>query len=294
MRGVSLPDGARPSPQPSPHGKGGSSRHAGNLCRARYVLSLAGPDGSEWFACRTQDNALSVVEVVLRALAESGARRMRDLPAAERAALVRRLELPSLSPRSEPSAISVCGLTDLGDGRVALLLDAPFGRCSADTLDELADRAEVLASDIHLSPSRGFALVTAEIAAARQARDALARLGFITQADDPRGAVAACPGAPACASGSTATLADAGRLAEIFGPFATLGLRAHVSGCAKGCAHPAAADLTLVGNDGLYAIVLGGPPSALPAMRLTFEAALERLRRADPSQALAQAFRIQP
>ena len=295
IRLVIIRDDNTPFPgSPSADASGVRDRASGVNGACSIALALAGPDGPEWFAPFSPRDAIASADAALRTLAASGARRMRDLPAGERAGLRRNLG-PAIPPRppGEPVGL-IPGVTELGDGRSALLFDAPFGRCGADALDRLADRAEVLASDIHLSPTRGFALVTPDIAAARDARDALAHLGFITKADDPRGAVAACPGAPACASGSTATLDDAGRLAEIFRPFAALGLRAHVSGCAKGCAHPVAADLTLVGNDGLYGIVLGGPPSALPAMRLTFEAALERLRRADPTQALAQAFRIQP
>jgi precorrin-3B synthase len=56
------------------------------------------------------------------------------------------------------------------------------------------------------------------------------------------------------------TRADAALLAAI-GVAGTL----HVSGCAKGCAHPATADITLVGEAGRYALVRGGragdPPS---------------------------------
>ncbi|MCJ2043271.1 hypothetical protein MKK58_01725 [Methylobacterium sp. J-078] len=176
-----------------------------------------------------------------------------------------------------------------GNARVVLLVDAPFGRCTADALDRLADTADAAgANDLRLSPTRGFLLVCRNAGTAEIARKTLAVAGFLTRAEDPRGAVAACPGAPACASGSTPTLSDAARLAEAFRPFAARGLRAHVSGCPKGCAHPGAADLTLVGRDGQYDVVLSGRPDALPATRLPFEAALERVRRADSALPLAQ------
>lgn len=81
---------------------------------------------------------------------------------------------------------------------------------------------------------------------------------FIVVPDDPRRAIAACTGAPGCASGSTPTLTDAARLAAAFGPLAGAGRAAHVSGCAKGCARPGPADLTLVGRDGRYGVVIGG------------------------------------
>ncbi|WP_238182808.1 hypothetical protein [Methylobacterium trifolii] len=127
--------------------------------------------------------------------------------------------------------------------------------------------------------------------AASRIEDAQAALSaeFITTRDDPRRAVAACPGAPACASGSTPVPEDAARLAEAFRPFAARGLKAHVSGCAKGCAHPARADLTLVGHEGRYGFVLSGSPGDPPAAHLTFETVLERVRSPEFTS-LAEAF----
>jgi precorrin-3B synthase len=53
--------------------------------------------------------------------------------------------------------------------------------------------------------------------------------------------------------------ADAARIAAL-GLSGTL----HVSGCAKGCAHPAAADVTLVGGSGRYSIVRNGRAGDVP------------------------------
>ncbi len=189
---------------------------------------------------------------------------------------------PSLNPsRACPpwaeADRSRAGPGSVGGGKTVIALDAAFGRCTAAMLLRLADAAEAAgAVDIRLSPSRGFVLAAdptrAEAARARLAAD------FITEPDDPRRAVAACPGAPACASGSTPTQDDAARLAEAFRPFAARGLRAHVSGCAKGCAAPHRSDLTLVGEGGLYGVVPGGAAGDAPVERLTIEAALERVR----------------
>ncbi|MHC6595270.1 hypothetical protein, partial [Arthrobacter sp. C152] len=60
----------------------------------------------------------------------------------------------------------------------------------------------------------------------------------------------------------------------------------------KGCAHPGPSDLTLVGEAGGYGIVLGGPASASPRAHLSFEAALERVRRAAPAEPLADVFKV--
>ncbi len=274
----------------------------GVVTREGLALRLAG-DPAWW---RLPDGAApTIVEAALRLLATSGQRRMRDVPAAARTEALagfglRRIPAPAgaspLSPGllalplpSVPEGAAPRSPPPTADGAVALLVDAPFGRCTADALDALAATADAVGgADLRLSPTRGFLLVCAGTDAAGAARRTLAGAGFLTAADDPRGAVAACPGAPACASGSTPTLRDAARLAEAFRPFAARGLRAHVSGCSKGCAHPGTADLTLVGRDGQYDVVLSGRPDALPATRLPFEAALERVRRADSAQSLAR------
>ncbi|GJD96762.1 precorrin-3B synthase [Methylobacterium iners] len=253
------------------------------------ALGLAAEEGSDWFGGIAEGGAPARVASILRDFARSGARRLRDL-----APEARRRLAGELPPAPEPTGGAEAarpGLARAGEG-LTLALDAPFGRCTADALLQLACWAARLGGDaIRLSASRGFVLTTRDEAAARAASEALAGHGFVLAPDDPRGAVAACPGAPACASGTTATLPDAAQLAEAFRPFAARGLRAHVSGCAKGCAHLAPSDLTLVGEGGAYGIVLRGGPDALPAIRMTFEAALDRVRRADATLPLDQAFR---
>ncbi|WP_026597282.1 hypothetical protein [Methylobacterium sp. 77] len=253
----------------------------------RFAVAFA---GSDWHGDIEVERLPVIVGAALRILAASGQRRMRDLHTGDLAASLglRSRSMPPLSP------LRPAGISPLADGRTALLLDTPFGRCTADALDRLADQAEAMDSEIHLSPTRGFAILAADETALRSARDALADL-FITEPDDPRRAVAACPGAPACGSGSTSTLVDAARLAAVFEPLAARGLSAHVSGCSKGCAHPGAASLTLVGRDGYYGIVLDGRPDALPTTLLTFDAALDRVRSAEYPRldALAHAFRTQ-
>ncbi|GEP04114.1 precorrin-3B synthase [Methylobacterium oxalidis] len=185
------------------------------------------------------------------------------------------------------------GLLTLSATRTILALEAPFGRCDGHSLDALTRIAATLgASEIRLSSTRGFVLAAPDPAAAEVALANLAAAGFIVAPDDPRRAVAACPGAPACASGATSALSDAARLADAFRALAARGLTMHVSGCAKGCARPGRSDLTLVGQAGGYGIVLGGGPGDEPALQLTFEAALERVRRADSAHGLDREFGV--
>ncbi len=68
-----------------------------------------------------------------------------------------------------------------------------------------------------------------------------ARPDVITDPDDPRLRVVACTGAPGCPQALQDTRAFARSLARAVPDGRVL----HVSGCAKGCAHPAPADLVL-------------------------------------------------
>lgn len=87
--------------------------------------------------------------------------------------------------------------------------------------------------------------------------------GLITDADDPLLHVTACTGAPGCPQASVETRALARHLAASLPTGKTL----HVSGCAKGCAHPAPADLTLVGCCGAFDLVHAGRAWDEPARR---------------------------
>ncbi|MER2264018.1 precorrin-3B synthase [Methylobacterium oxalidis] len=211
---------------------------------------------------------------------------------------------PQPSPERERGSVAVngdrageqgvpppAGLLTLSATRIILAVEAPFGRCGGDCLDALTRIAATLGVvEIRLSSTRGFVLATPDPSAARLALADLVAAGFVGAPDDPRRAIAACPGAPACASGASPALSDAARLADAFRALAARGLTAHVSGCAKGCARPGRSDLTLIGQAGGYGIVLGGGPGDEPALELTFEAALERVRRADSAHGLDREF----
>jgi precorrin-3B synthase len=84
--------------------------------------------------------------------------------------------------------------------------------------------------------------------------------GLITDPADPLLRVVACIGAPGCAQGHAATRVLAGQLARHVPPGQTL----HVSGCAKGCAMPRAADVTLTATPTGFDLILNGTADAVP------------------------------
>lgn len=87
--------------------------------------------------------------------------------------------------------------------------------------------------------------------------------GLITVPDDARRNVIACTGAPACPQALVATRP----LARALGPSLAPGQMLHVSGCAKGCAHPGPAALTLVGRlGGTFDLIRNGTTTDPPAL----------------------------
>jgi precorrin-3B synthase len=81
--------------------------------------------------------------------------------------------------------------------------------------------------------------------------DCARSLGLIIDDRDSLLRIEACPGAPDCRSSSVETRGDA-RLLAVLAETCGYGGRIHVSGCAKKCACPATADLTLIGDQGRY------------------------------------------
>jgi precorrin-3B synthase len=166
-------------------------------------------------------------------------------------------ELRSRLP-SEP-----IGVHALREKRLAFGVAPAFGHAHATAFAELARIAgEHGASSLRPAPGRALLLIgIARVDVYALARKAK-RLGFIVRADDPRRSIIACPGSPACASGiiPARTLA-----AELAPHLRDLRGTLHVSGCAKGCAHPAPAALTVVGTEQGCGIVRDDTARAAPS-----------------------------
>ncbi len=142
-------------------------------------------------------------------------------------------------------------LTYPGTQDAAFGLAPPFGQLDAAMLHALADLAERHATTLRITPWRAILL-------GRIPRTARIAPGpaWIVDPEDPRLLVTACIGAPACLRATTPTRIDAARLRPT--------RPTHVSGCIKGCAHPAPAPVTYVARDGRYDLVLDGRASDRP------------------------------
>ena len=125
-----------------------------------------------------------------------------------------------------------------GSSAGGLLVAFAFGQVRAEKFDWLARAG----GSIRLTPwrmiyfSSGF----------KVRRGLTFDRDFITSPDDPLLRVVACTGAPGCPQAHAATRAFARAIA----PSVPAGTLLHVSGCAKGCAHPGKADFALTAMPG--------------------------------------------
>ena len=157
----------------------------------------------------------------------------------------------------------VLGRVEGDGGPIAVGVAAAFGRIEADALATLVGQLTAAGvRDVRVSPWRAIYAPIRDGEAADRILDGARAAGFITDPGDPLLAVDACPGAPACPAASVDTRAAARALAPHLGG---LGLRSlHVSGCAKGCARSAPADLVLVGGGGRFGVVRHGTADTPP------------------------------
>lgn len=205
------------------------------ICRA---------DGAEWGIPVTADSAAETALALARWFLDScGTRRMATHIAggAHPAALFRTRPAPSRIAAAPPAP----GLTTSG-----VMIALAFGQVEAATLGRLARIAP-----LRLTPWRMLLLEGAD--------DAPDLAGIITSRDEPLLRVVACIGAPRCdqALGSTRALARS------LAPWVPNAGLLHVSGCAKGCAHPQAAPLTLVAQPNGFDLVRNGHAAAIPHLR---------------------------
>ncbi|MBK4721854.1 precorrin-3B synthase [Azospirillum sp. YIM DDC1] len=132
----------------------------------------------------------------------------------------------------------------------------PFGRLDVDRLEALA----ALTHEIRITPWRALLLAAPQDGAAEKAT----ALGGILDHHDIRLKLTACSGVTGCDVGTTDTHADGLAIAARAAGLLEAVRMVHVSGCAKGCAHPGAADVTLTAREGVYDVALNAAPGGAP------------------------------
>ncbi len=192
-------------------------------------------DGMELGERVTTDTAIPRAMELLRWFLIQGATRMARLTVTPP---LNATEAPLTGPALLP------GPTPAG-----LCLALPFGQMQAATLCALA------VAPLRLTPWRGLIL---------EGVTTFPDLpGVIRDPDEPLLQVSACTGAPGCISAE----APVRELARSLAALVPQGAELHVSGCAKGCAHPGPARLTLTARQGRFDLIDNGPASGHPALR---------------------------
>lgn len=227
----------------------------------------------------------------MRRMERTDAQRLRDLAPH----LVQEL---TVSAGLEPAAAMAprpanprTGVIPLKDGQ-AVLLALPFGRSRAEQLVRAAAWSERFGTgEIRLSFTRGVLVPGVSDGDVAMLLDEARQAGFITDPNDSRLSLIACPGKPDCANAAAPAPTDALRIAAASGDLLAQGTTVHVSGCPKGCAHPGRADLTLVGRpDGRYDVVLHGSARDGSSLHLSLDQIMTRLLPAKTSADLRRAF----
>ena len=176
------------------------------------------------------------------------------------AALIARGTVPpgcTLAPADPLATPSPCLHPD------GALVALAFGQMRAETLQALA----ALGHELRPTPWRMLLLVGAT--------ELPAIPGLITDPTDPILRITACTGAPGCPQGLGDTRNLARDLALHLAPDQTL----HISGCAKGCAHPSATKTTLTATGQGYDLIRNGTAHDTPSLTgLTPQAIQDHLK----------------
>jgi precorrin-3B synthase len=165
---------------------------------------------------------------------------------------------------------------------VVLGLALAHSQVDSASLIALANAAESLgALDIRLAPDHGFFITGLNRETAEKLRETAASIGLLTNPDDSRRSIALCAGSRGCASAFFDTRVLAEKLLSHAPDLLDGSFDLHLSGCAKGCAHPAAAFITIVGARAGYGLVVNGAASAEPLIYVAendIDTALQRLQ----------------
>jgi len=163
---------------------------------------------------------------------------------------------------------SLFGLFAVSHRTHALRIALPFGQIKAKALAEFAQQAEGFCIEsIRPAPDHSLIVFGHEKACANL-HGVAEQVGLIVKGDDPLRQIDACPGSPSCNSARLETHA-LGRFAASETPTLFDGsLRLHLSGCAKGCAHPMPSPLALVGSENGSHLVFCGKTTDTPIKHL--------------------------
>jgi precorrin-3B synthase len=247
--------------------------HAEAVDGVALLCVSVGGDGKSAIpiGCIAVQDGAEVTKRLVDIIAQRGHHvRARDIVAAEGIAVFRSaiedLLVASAPPRWRGNELKEpIGVHPLRDGTFAYGVGLAFGHADATSLQRLTEAAKAAAArGMRAAPGRTLMIVGLTQQAAPSFAAAAEALGFIVRADDPRRHVVACAGAPICASAIIAARAIAPEIVAAAAPHLDGSFQIHISGCAKGCAHPAPAALTIVGTPSGLALITNGATRDMP------------------------------
>ena len=220
--------------------------------------------------CVADRDGVEVATRLLDVLAQRGRiARMREVVATDGIAVlhsaVADLIIHDGPARSESQFSDIIGLHPLRDETFAYGVGLAFGHADAASLRRLTEAAKTAgARGMRAAPGRTLMSIGLTQQTASSFAAAAEALGFIVHTDDPRRQVVACAGAPVCASANIAARAIAPQIAAAAAPYLDGSFKIHISACAKGCAHPGPAALTVVGTSSGCALIADGTARGAP------------------------------
>jgi precorrin-3B synthase len=247
----------------------GPQFHLGISGGAREKRGAAGGDAAPatWLGTvAAKDAAGAVLQILTMIAAHGPAARAADIPGRKDFAAFPAIDPVPAPPSRTPA--EMIGVHAMRDDAVAIGVGLAFGHTHADALADLV-QAAVRHGMRAARPTPDRALLMTGVSArdAHSLTTAAEWFGFVADPDDPRRRIAACPGAPACASG----LIPARTLASALAPVlpnelarTARGVAVHISGCPKGCAHPGPAALTIIGTPQGCGVVHDGAAHETP------------------------------
>jgi len=243
----------------------------------RWMVSIAGTaQTARPLFCGDAEEAVAMVGCVLDLLISVGKHsRARDF---DRQALQASFQQPVAPAILPVAAKPQPGILMLSGQHAALGLRPQFGQMQSSDLiaflGNLDDRVE-----IRLAPDRQFLLIGLAPDEAEQLKAIAGRHGLSADPHDPVANIAACVGAGFCMSGFYETRRLAGHIIDRAPELLDGSLTVHLSGCAKGCAHPSPA-LALTGSAEGYGFSLDGKAGDAPDATIAgggIESAIEKL-----------------
>ncbi|MGJ8525663.1 Precorrin-3B synthase [Halomonadaceae bacterium LMG 33818] len=220
------------------------------IAHGRYWIGVGGTAReARWYEVRSSHALMEAAKIVLASIAELGPyARGRDAanhPLLEEklhasAWVIKRCNSISNAIQCEGEHIALGQMDD-----THAVISLPFGASDVQALSALGEVCFFHDVKLRLIPQRRLLLRGIQ---AEKVLSFAEQVGYIVHDNDVRQRMFACQGAPGCASSYLNTREMATSAIPLMEKYASNNDKTlHISGCAKGCAHPAKATVTVVG-----------------------------------------------